>query len=208
MNIKNLDAIASALFPSHYAPQFSTVFPESERAKIETHSDRDRGLYALAGRYSRENAEADYAAELAKLGGALDKNSVSAREKLLSKAEFLEKHEELAKHYRDECFALWKSEGSAISEQLTARVGAVVAAFEAAVDAWEFDVAKAAGVRVPISAAFAGIIADIRKPLHQNLARLHDGGLGCHSVGQFVEDFIGHEFRPLAEFVAAVEKKS
>jgi hypothetical protein len=211
MNIKKLDQIATALFPQHYTPQFDIVFPEAERTKIEKCSDRDRELYALMARYSPDKAKLAYEAALKQCGDACDGNSVMAREKLISKSEIEEKYADLSAHYMAECHKHWRRSGYAIIEQLTARVSDAVRAFENAVRAWEAEASAAAGVKIPISLGFADMIADIRHPLMANLERVRDSNQSTYgntglSVGDFVSIFIGHEFRPLSEFIAQAEK--
>jgi hypothetical protein len=211
MNIRQLDAVAAALFPKHYTPQFDIVFPEAERLKIEKCSDKDRELYALSARYSPEKALEAYRTALKGCGGGCDANSRTAREKTPSRAEFEEKYADLATHYFDECKTHWKDSGYVIVEQLTARVSDAVKVFEAAVAAWDREASTLAGVSLPLTEAFATVIDDIRRPLKQNLEQLRSpqqaltGNLGF-SVGDFVAYFIGVEFRPLSEFLESAEK--
>lgn len=211
MNIKKLDQIAAVLFPQHYTPQFDIVFPEAERTKIEKCSDRDREIYALMALYAPAKAKQAYEEALRQCGDACDGNSVKAREKLISKAELEEKYAGLSAHYFGELHKHWHRSGYAIIEQLTARVWEAVRAFETAVLAWEAECGQHAGLKIPISLGFADLIADIRHPLMANLERVRDSNQSTYgntglSVGDFVSIFIGHEFRPLSEFIAQAEK--
>lgn len=206
MNIKQIDSIAAKLFPAFYQPQFPQVATAAEIAQLEKISDKDRALYALAGRYSPEAARAAHASGLEQLGTATDAKTIAARETFPSLEEFEAKNGELAKHYLDACRDLFVAEVAPLVEKISARTAAAVDAFEVALVAWEDELGAASGVQVPLRHAFSQILKDIRLPLAHNLERVRSKGIGAASVGEFADSFLGLKFRPLEEFIADAAK--